>query len=49
MKKVLIHLVLALMVATQLGCSVRVLTWHDNSIADREYDTSAVRIHDDDK
>ena len=46
MRKIGIHLVLAFIVATQLGCSVRILTWHDNSIADRDYDTSGVRIQD---
>jgi len=46
MRKIGIHLVLAFIVATQLGCSVRVLTWNDSSAVERSYDTSMVKVND---
>jgi len=43
----MIHMTLAFVVATQLGCSVRILTWHDSSNLDRDYDTSLVEVNSD--
>ncbi len=47
MKRISTHLVLAFIVITQLGCSVRAFTWNDSSTVSRIYDTSLVEIDSD--
>ncbi len=47
MKKVFTHLVLAFIVVTQVGCSVRAFTWNDSSDVSRVYDTSLVEVYSD--
>ncbi len=42
-------MVLAFMVATQVGCSVRMFTWNDSSTAERSYDTSMFEVNNVDK
>jgi len=45
MRKIAIHFILAFIVATQVGCSVRILTWNDSSQLDRKYDTSIIEVN----
>ena len=42
MKKTLNHLILAFIVVTQVGCSVRVLNFDEKSNISREYDFFSV-------
>jgi len=44
MLAILRHLIIAFIVATQLGCTVRILTWNDASVLDRDYDVSAIKV-----
>ena len=47
MKNIGTHLILAFIVITQVGCSLRVLTWNDSSEVSRVYDTSLVEVDSD--
>lgn len=44
MKKIFIHLTLAFILATQIGCSVRVLTFNDSSSSSKPYEFSLFEV-----
>jgi len=44
MKKISYHLVLAFIIATQVGCSIRILTFDNGAVAKRDYDFTMLEV-----